>query len=378
MEFTIKQSVLKEGLGAVAGCVDKTKTIPVLNNVLIESLGENSIRITATDMDVTIRRDAEAEIVTGGAMCVEARKLIDITRNLPDGEMRFVKDKNDWVRTACGKSKFKFAGRRREEFPETVAFKSAPIRISCDTLQTLIQRVMPAVTTIPSRFTLDGAKLEIGNGNARMVSTDGHRMAIADAEVDSDKELSLLIPKKALTEILKLNADMVSIGEDRNHIFLDMAGTLFVARKLTGTFPNYQMVIPKDADRLAAFDIKEMLGALKRAGLIAGDRKDSVHVELGSGEIAVTATSSDGEEADERLETDYDGEAVKLIFQCSYLVEFLNVVADSKGKASIAFSDSYHATVLSIDETYRYILMPQRTDVVERRETTAVAEKAAA
>src|ERR671913_771300 len=118
MEFSIKQSVLKEELGYIQGVVERKTTIPVLSNILVESLGEGSIRIVGTDLDVTIRCDAEAEIKTPGAMCVQARKLFDIVRNLDGGDVHFKKLENEWVQMKAGRANFRLAGVNRDQYPE--------------------------------------------------------------------------------------------------------------------------------------------------------------------------------------------------------------------------------------------------------------------
>ena len=118
MEFTIKQSVLKEELGFIQGVVERKTTIPVLANILIESIGEGEIRIVGTDLDVTIRCDAEAVIARPGSMCIQARKLFDIVRALESGEVHFKKEDNEWVTMKCGRANFRLAGVSREQFPE--------------------------------------------------------------------------------------------------------------------------------------------------------------------------------------------------------------------------------------------------------------------
>jgi len=129
MEFTISQSVLKEELGYIQGVVERKSTIPVLSNILIESLGENSIRIVGTDLDVTIRCDAEADIKTPGAICIQARKLFDIVRTMEGGDVHFKKDENEWVKMKAGRANFRLAGVNREQYPEIPIFKSAPLSL---------------------------------------------------------------------------------------------------------------------------------------------------------------------------------------------------------------------------------------------------------
>ena len=132
MEFVIKQSALKEELGFVQGIVEKKSTIPVLSNILIESVDENKIRIVGTDLEVTIRCEAAADIKQTGAMCIQARKLFDIVRLLDGGYVHFTKEENEWVKMSCGKSKFRLAGVNRDQFPEVPSFKSAPLKLSAE------------------------------------------------------------------------------------------------------------------------------------------------------------------------------------------------------------------------------------------------------
>src|SRR5687768_8738616 len=152
MEFVIKQSALKEELGFVQGIVEKKSTIPVLSNILIESVGENTIRIVGTDLDVTIRCEAAAEIKQEGAMCIQARKLFDIVRLLDDADVHFKKEENEWVKLNCGKSKFRLAGVSREQFPEVPSFKSAPMKISAEVFNHFIHNTSFAITNEQSRF----------------------------------------------------------------------------------------------------------------------------------------------------------------------------------------------------------------------------------
>src|SRR5688572_24375766 len=160
MEFTIKQSVLKEELSFIQGVVERKSTIPVLSNILIESLGENEIRILGTDLDVTIRCDAEAEIKAPGAMCIQARKLFDIVRTLDGGEVHFKKLENEWVQMKAGRANFRLAGVGREQYPEIPIFKSAPMKLSSEVFNYFIHNTAFAITNEQSRFTLSGRSEE--------------------------------------------------------------------------------------------------------------------------------------------------------------------------------------------------------------------------
>lgn len=398
MEFSIKQSILKEELGYIQGVVERKSTIPVLSNILIESLGEGSIRIVGTDLDVTIRCDAEADIKKPGAMCVQARKLFDIVRTLSDGDVHFKKEENEWVEMKAGRAKFRLAGVNKEQYPEIPIFKSAPMKLSADVFNYFIQNTAFAITNETSRFTLSGAKFVIDGEKARMVTTDGHRLAFIEKTLDAktDAKMDALIPKKALLELVKISrsgSGDVSFGEDQNHIYFETGGRLLITRKLTGNFPNYEMVMPKDNDKKVVFDLSDMKNAVRRISLMAGERNRSIRVTVRDGEVEVTAQSSEEGEGSEVVPADYSGEEVMFGFNHQYLQEFLNNVGalesasvsdaaeegESNGEGaatarakdtgtptriSFEFKDSNAPTQIRIDgETaydYKYIVMPLR------------------
>jgi len=343
MEFKIKQSTLKEELGFIQGVVERKTTIPVLSNILIESLGENEIRIVGTDLDCTIRCDAEAEIIKPGAICVQARKLFDIVRALAPGDVHFKKQDNEWVTMKCKGANYRLAGVSRDQFPEIPQFKSTPMRLEAETFSYFIRNTAFAITNEQSRFTLSGAKFIIGEGRARMVTTDGHRLAYVERVID-DKEavMDTLIPKKALLELVKLSRGEgeVSFGEDQNHIYFETEGRLLISRKLTGQFPNYEMVMPKDNDHSATFDLEEMRSAVRRMSFIADERHRSIRLNVREGEIEVTAQSSEEGEGTEVVPADYKGEEIQLGFNWQYLLEYLTTVASGDLELAASGSDT--------------------------------------
>ena len=349
MEFTVKQSVLKEELSFIQGVVERKTTIPVLSNLLIESIGEKEIRIVGTDLDVTIRCDAEAEIKTPGSMCIQARKLFDIVRALSAGaDAHFKKEENEWVSLKCGNARFRLAGVNREQFPEIPQFKSTPMRMPAETFAYFIQNTAFAITNEQSRFTLSGAKFIVAPGKARMITTDGHRLAFVEKEFEIDGTMDTLIPKKALLELVKLargGEEEIAFGEDPNHIFFEGEGRLLITRKLSGNFPNYEMVMPKDSDHVATFDLEEMRSAVRRVSLMADERNRSVRLSVRDGEIEITAQSSEEGEGIEVVPADYKGEEMTLGFNWQYLLEFLSNV----GAAEIVATESVPHAVGEVD-----------------------------
>src|SRR5438132_14244066 len=222
MQFVVNKQNLQKELGFVQGVVERKNTIPVLSNILIESVGESTIRIIGTDLDVTIRCDMDAEAISvPGAMCVQARKLFDIARLLPDGPVSFKKEENEWVTVECDRSKFRLPGISKDTFPELPGFKSTPLKLPASLLKLLIDRTIFAITQEEGRYTLSGAKFELDGQGITMVTTDGHRLAFASTrEVGNDAQnttLDVLIPRKTLAELTKLTSDIdgdISLGAD--------------------------------------------------------------------------------------------------------------------------------------------------------------------
>src|SRR2546422_9214077 len=210
MQFIVSKQNLQKELSFVQGIVERKNTIPVLSNILIESVGENTIRLTGTDLDVTVRCDMDAEeISASGSICVQARKLFEIARLLPDAPVTFKKEDNDWVTVTCDKTRFKMVGVARDAFAEVPSSKSAPIKLPADTIKTFIDRTIFAITQEESRYTLSGAKFILDDTGARMVTTDGHRLAYVERKgvsKNGSDSIDTLIPRKTLAELTKLTA----------------------------------------------------------------------------------------------------------------------------------------------------------------------------
>ena len=369
MEFVMARGALQKELAFVQGVVERKNTIPVLANILIESAGEDAIRISGTDLDVTIRCDADAaEIKSQGAICVQARKLFDIARLLPDAPVSFRKEENEWVTVECSRSKFRLPGIAKDTFPELPGFKSTPLKLPASLLKLLIDRTIFAITQEEGRYTLSGAKFELDKKGVKMVTTDGHRLAYVetkDGMKNADGELDVLIPRKTLAELTKLTADFdgeISLGADENHVYFQIGSRLLISRMLSGHFPNYEMVIPKNNDRSATFDTSTLSQAVRRVALMADDRSHAIRFHLSKEQLLISSQNAEEGEARETVETDFAGEDTDIGFNAQYLQDFLNVVGSEK--VMFEFKDGNSQAQLKPvgdeKQEYKYIVMPMR------------------
>jgi DNA polymerase-3 subunit beta len=369
MQFVVSKQNLQKELGFVQGVVEKKNTIPVLSNILIESVGENSIRITGTDLDVTIRCDMDAdEITTPGSMCVQARKLFEIARLLPDAPVSFKKEENDWVTVKCDRARFKMVGVARDAFPEVPTFKSAPTKLSANVLKTFIDRTIFAITQEESRYTLSGAKFVLDENGAKMVTTDGHRLAYVekkDVTKNGTQSIDTLIPRKTLAELTKLTTGFdedISLGMDENHIYFQIGPRLLISRMLYGQFPNYEMVMPKNNDKSVEFNSSLLNLAIRRVALMSDERSHAIRFHLEPNQLVISSQNAEEGEANETLQTEYSGEETDIGFNAQYLQEFLNVIGDAK--VAFDFKDGNSQAQLKPSENgdydYKYIVMPMR------------------
>jgi DNA polymerase-3 subunit beta len=368
MQFVVSKQNLQRELAYVQGVVEKKNTIPVLSNILIESVGENNIRLTGTDLDVTIRCDMDAEVSTAGSICVQARKLFEIARLLPDAPVTFKKESNDWVTVTCDKTKFKMVGVARDAFPEVPSSKSTPTKLSAEIIKSFIDKTIFAITQEESRYTLSGAKFIMDDTGAKMVTTDGHRLAYVERKgvsKDESEAIDTLIPRKTLAELTKLTAGFegeISLGLDNNHIFFEVGPRLLVSRMLYGQFPNYDMVMPKNNDKSVQFDSGQLNSAVRRVALMSDERSHAIRFHLEPNQLVISSQNAEEGEASETIQADYSGEETDIGFNAQYLLEFLNVIGE--GAVAFEFKDGNSQAQLRPaeggDYNYKYVVMPMR------------------
>lgn len=365
MHFTIGKTAFLKELNMLQGVVEKKSTIPVLSNLLLEATG-GDLWIKGTDLDVSISTRCGAEIKQEGAICVQAKKLFEIVRSLPEADIEIKLGANDQVGLVCDRSRFKMHGLTKDNFPEIKTFDGILWSLPSDLIRTFISRTIFAITTEESRYALNGAKVELTGKGIRMVATDGHRLSFIEKEADfGDAKLDVLIPKKTLAELARLcgeTNDAVEIGSGDNHLFFKVGKRLLASRTLTGQFPNYELVLPKENNNRIVFENSQVSSAIKRVALMADDRSHAIKFDVSDGQVNVTSQSSDIGEAGENLPVEYAGPSITAGFNAQYLLDFFNVIQD--GNVIFEFKDGNSATQIksSNDSEYdlRYIIMPMR------------------
>jgi DNA polymerase-3 subunit beta len=369
MEFTVSRTDLVRELSLSQGVVEKRTTIPILSNILVETNGDRIV-LTATDLELGMRCSCVAKVKKAGAGTIPARRLLDYARLLPDTDVQVKIQENQWASLVCGRSRTRIAGMSRESFPELPQMPAALAEIPAAVLVSLIGKTIFAISTEESRFTLSGALMVLREGGLTMVATDGHRLAMAEtsAELPGIKgTYRALLPRKAMVEFLKLAGEaesgaMVRFSGDENHLFFEFGERLLISRKLTGNFPDYERVLPKEQPHTVTLNNEELRSALERVAQFSDERSHAIRFQVGKGELKIHSSVSETGESEEVIPVPYDGPAVEIGFNAQYLIDFLRAV--SAAEVVFLFKDAYSAGELrpsgDTDQTYRYVIMPMR------------------
>ncbi|MFY9572051.1 MAG: DNA polymerase III subunit beta [Blastocatellia bacterium] len=369
MQFSVNKNALLKELNLLQGIVEKKSTIPILSNVLIETATDSTILLVATDLDVSLQTECAAESSRTGSIVLQARKLFDIVRNLPDAQINFTKEDNDWVRIVCDSSEFRIVGQAKEHFPSTPKAEKSGVMIPAARLHSLISRTVFAITQEESRYALNGALLSFSEGRLQMVATDGHRLALAAATIEQTEgqadSLKVIIPKKALIELAKLTAgseDDLDLSRDENHLYFEIQNRHLTSRMLAGQFPNYELVLPKNNDKTISLNVDKITQAIRRAALMADERSHGVKIDLSNGKLSITSQSADVGEAKEMIPLDYSGESISIGFNAQYVLDFLGVVGTDE--VLFEFKDEQSPALLRPsgegESDYKYVVMPMR------------------
>ena len=366
MQLVVRKNDLLRELQLFQGIVERKNTIPILANVLIDA-NEGEVRMLATDLEVALRSRCEATVSKSGSLTLPAKKLYEILRALPETDVRIEEDKNG-VRVSADRFDSRIQTLPRENFPtlpEASGKKQATLPRPA--LKEMVAKTQFAITGEDTRFFLNGAKFVLKADSLAMVATDGHRLALVEVEhtVGVSEEVGVILPKKTILELGKLLAEGegdVLFESGENHLFFQVGDRVLISRMIDGQFPAYERVIPKENDKKIEFEREKLTNAVKRVALLSNERSRSVKVEVATGKVDVTSSSSEFGEAREELAVEYDGNPLAISFNAQYMLDFLNVVETDIVALSLKddVSQAVMTPVSAEGYTYTYVIMPMR------------------
>jgi DNA polymerase III subunit beta len=367
MEIKAKRGDLLATLYWTQSIVERRNTMPILANVLLESQ-KKDIRVTATDLEVGVRGSLEGDVVKEGSVTVNAKKLYEIVREVPNDQVQLKRLDNDWVEIRSGKSVFKIVGMDAREFPQFPKFSRDGLTTTpASTLREMIEGTIFSVSTDETRYSLNGVYVEQGEaGNVRLVATDGHRLAFDERNLGSfGLAKGVILPRKGLAELKKLlesgDDGVVSIGFRENMGLVMKDRVELFMRLIDGDFPDYTKVIPKGNQNIARIEHDEFLQALRRVSIISSERYKGIKMEFKEDKLSVSANNPDLGEATEEVEMEYKGKPISIGFNARYLIDVLHVLG-TDGEVQIELKDELSPSLVKKGgkEGYLYVLMPMR------------------
>ena len=370
MEITVSKFDLLKELTATQGVVERKTTIPILSNFLFEAAGDK-LTITATDLDLSLRTSCPAKVKKEGSCTVPARKLYEYVKLLSDGDISIRLMENHWVQIRSGRSNTKMVGMARANFPAVPNFPaSGAIKLPANVVRTMIAKTIFAISNEESRYTLNGALMVLKPEAIIMVATDGHRLAHIEkneGKFSVSGEMKTLVPKKAMAELNTLvnsaEVDDIEFNRDESTLFFRVGTRLLTSRQLTGQFPNYEAVLPRDSNKAVVLGCENLSVAIQRVAQFADERSGAIRLKLDKNELKISSSSTEAGESEDSIETTYNADPLVMGFNSGYLLDFLK--AAGSDEVRLELKDPQSAGQLRPEGSdegykYRYIIMPMR------------------
>ena len=360
------QEHVLSALQSVAGIVERRHTLPILANVMLRKNGDN-IELTTSDLEIQVRRSAEL----GGdaasfSTTVGARKMIDILRALPAEQMVTLSEANNKLTLQAGKSRFVLQTLPAQDFPLVNEAAEFGTRFSVPqkTLRSLIDQVHFAMAVHDIRYYLNGILFIAEGQTLTLVATDGHRLALAQAALETEvPKQEVILPRKTVLELqrlLKVDDSTIDMRFANNQAVFEFAGLQFVTKLVEGKFPDYNRVIPKNHKNMITLGRLPLLACLQRAAIMTSEKFKGVRVNFEPGQLSIASSNAEQEEAKEDLDIDYAGDAIDIGFNVTYLIEALSNM--SVEMVRIELQDGNASALLTAPDLpgFKYVVMPMR------------------
>jgi len=367
MKIVLEKNLFQTSLAKIQGIVERRSTIPILSNILIT--GENNtVDIVATDLEIGVKEITKATIIEKGTICIPARKIYDMVRELSENQLEIQGAQNFWISIHSGKTIFNLPGLDPKEFPNFPETEGVDyFNLNSNDLLEMIEKTVFSASTEESRFNLNGVYMENiikeEKKFLRMVATDGHRLSLIDKEAEAILERGIILPRRGFSELRKILGDgetNVAISRKNNNCIFKTEKSIVVIRLLEGEFPDYQQVIPTSNDKQIVIDRKNFVGCLRRANVIASEKGEGVKFSIKEGKMEIHTGGPDVGEVKEEVEINYEGEPVSISFNIKYILDVLNILETEKIRLELKEESSAGVIKPTEGENYLYVIMPMR------------------
>lgn len=374
MKIIIDQQSFLEIVSRSQSVIEKKSTRPILENVLISSK-DNELILSATDLRISMTQKCSCTTEKAGAISLGGRKLYEIVKEMPAGEMVIEVKENEWVTISGGKTTFHLPGIPAEEFPSIPEPPEVFVGIGAEVFERMVARTLFAASGDETRIYLCGVffkewKNESGEPYLKMVSTDGHRLSLVDSILGSRLgmfEDGVIVPKKGVAEMKNLIAGEtdveLGIACSEGRLFASAGDVTISVTLIDASFPNYQQVVPTMTGEGVVVNCDAFKNALRRVSILSDQETRSVLMEISNSEMKLTSDSPSQGDAKETLEIKYKGPELKVAFNANYIMDVLRVIDDEEMRMEIRDSLSPALFVgTNKDAYFMSVVMPMRID----------------
>ena len=374
MEINLKREAFSITLQNINSVVDKSTSSnkPILSNFVIRTVeGEGSkVEFSSTDYELSLVERVEAEITEPGSICVNAKKVFDIVKELQDEDVKIRSTEQLWIHITCGSSEMRLPSVEVGLYPQTV-LEDLPqsVTISVDDLKQCIDMTLFAAITNESRRNLMGVCLSsTSDQQTRWLSTDGHRLAqilksVEDLNFSEDQEV--IVPRKALTEVRRtadLFGQTVVISFDERVMQFTGGRISFKTRLIEGKFPNCDPIIPKDNTMEIIVNRESFINSLRIVSSISSEKLRPVKLLISQGVLKLESEKADYGEVVDEIEIGYEGDPFQIGFNSRYLLDVLIVIESEDIKLECKNSMSPTIIKSTVDESFLSVIMPLRVE----------------
>ena len=366
VKIACSRDELGRALQVVSRAVSTRTSVQILAGILLET-GEDSVRLSATDMEMSIRVSLDAP-ASGepGSVVVPGRLLADIVRLLPEGEVTLSQETREGVlEISCGPSLYRLQTYRADDFPRLPTVESEQlVAVTREALVETVTRVSRAASRDESRPVLTGILLQLAGDRIVMAATDSYRLSVKETSLgrDTGEQLEAIVPARALSEVVRIAqagaSEDVQVGVQENQVVFGCDGTWLTARRIDGQFPNYRQLRPDSFEAEVRLSRDEVLDAVRRVALMA-QRNAPLRLQFEEGLLTIQAQSQDVGEARESLPIAYSGDALEIGFNPDFLREGLESVTGPEARLQL-ISPLRPGLITADGDDFWYLIMPIR------------------
>lgn len=398
MKFSINTSELQNALSVVQKGVSNRSTLPVLSGILVDAR-QDHILLQATDLELSVQYSAPALVEEEGKTVVPGKLFTDIIKSLPDAAIHISGGETD-IHINCDISSFSVKTLNYQDFPGFPQITpTRSIRIPFATFATMVRKVSRVVSRDESRAILTGVLISFEDGILRMVATDSYRLALTEAVLEGVQEgmdpsasteatveettSSLEAPDATSVEgfkedfeavisgaflndiasISSMDAEVV-LGLSDNQIIITCDNTIFINRRIEGTYPNYKQLLPDSYNTRATFNVAELTASVKRASILSSSTSTSAPMKFDISTPAqvaqITVNSPDVGSVQETLSCKAEGDELEITFNSSYVIDGLSAIKGEEVYFDIQSSLKPGVFRAVEPENYLYLIMPVR------------------